>query len=87
MPDTDDQTYTLQRAVRLLVDVSGARPGNAAEGLMRWVLQSLRDGGDVVIHATVHDGDPSDMRPFYVVPQDLMRKILADAGIDYRDIP
>lgn len=85
-----DQTYTLWRTVRPHVDVSGTRPGNTAEGLMRYVLAllaSLKDGGDVIVHSTVHDGDLHDMQGFYVVPQDLMRRILADAGIDYRDIP
>jgi 2-phosphoglycerate kinase len=87
MAATEDQTYTLWRTVRPHVDVSGQRPGNTAEGLMRHVLQVLQSGYDVVIHSTVHDGHLMDMKGFYIVPQDLMRKILTDAGIDYRDIP
>ncbi|MCO6011536.1 hypothetical protein NE236_41955 [Actinoallomurus purpureus] len=77
----------LKRAVRPHVDLSGERPGNTAEGLMRDVLRLVRDHPDVIVRTTVHDGDVGDMRPFYVVPQDLMRQILAAAGIDYRDIP
>jgi hypothetical protein len=79
-------TPALKRAPRPHVDLSGARPGNTAEGLMRAVLKALRDHDDVMVHSMVHDGDISDMRGFYVIPQELIRQLFAAAGIDLDEI-
>lgn len=81
------QTLALKRAVRPHVDLSGERPGNTADALLEDVFRLLRNHPNAIVHTTVHDGQLGDMHPFYVVPQELMRKILAAAGIDYRNIP
>lgn len=80
------EAFSLKLAQRPHVDLSGARPGNTATGLMRAVHEALNEHPDLMVHSAIHDGDLDTWRSFYVVPALTMQKLFAAAGVDYDDI-